>query len=320
MLPDNVNMKKMLKKDLLALLEDQVKVNKKLLKELDDIQTIKSNEKKVEQQLNTKIFEDIRHLAIDKIGALNIDIDDRGLNKEKYKKVTRERLEYEKHKIISTFVSLGIAHWKKKKKYCIKESYVSRDGYIHYDDLGCEDEWQLEVYLHALGLMKKYGFKKVLDIGCGSGYKLMTYLGDYDTIGLELGMNLEFLKEKYPDRVWLESDFKINHQIDVDVIICSDVIEHIVDPDLLLEYINQMNFKFLVISTPDRDICYEQGSKYHDGPPRNPAHQREWNFEEFGKYASQYFDVIDHRVTNMGQSTQAAICKKYVLDALDTDN
>jgi hypothetical protein len=33
-----------------------------------------------------------------------------------------------------------------------------------------------------------YGIKnlqKIIDVGCGSGYKLVKYLGDYETIGFE---------------------------------------------------------------------------------------------------------------------------------------
>jgi len=203
-----------------------------------------------------------------------------------------------------------VYEFKRSKNYYIKPEYQSRTEYVHYDDQACEDEWQLEVYLHALGLMKKFDLKSVVDIGCGSAYKLMHYLSEYDTIGLELDINLEFLKDKYPLRVWLESNFDINHHINTDVVICSDVIEHIVNPDQLIQYIQAMRFKYLVLSTPDRDLVYEDVSKFRDGPPRNPAHVREWNSPEFKDYISQYFEIIDHRVTNLKQSTQTMICKK----------
>lgn len=195
--------------------------------------------------------------------------------------------------------------------YCIKSGYTARTDYIHYDDQEETDNWQLEVYLHALGLMKKHGLTSVADIGCGSGYKLVTYLGEYRTVGLELGVNLEFLKNEYPEREWLESNFDINHQLSVDVLICSDVIEHIVNPNDLINYINNIEFKYLVLSTPERELVYEKNSPYLDGPPANEAHQREWNFKEFADYISKNFRVLDHRVTNLEQSTQTMICEKF---------
>ena len=139
----------------------------------------------------------------------------------------------------------------------------------------------------------------------------MKYFKEYKTIGLELGINLKFLNKKYPLRTWLESDFDINPKIKTDVLICSDVIEHIVNPDDLIKYIKKMKFKYLVLSTPDRDLVYEDGSEFLNGPPRNLAHIREWSFDEFKEYISKHFKIIDHRVTNMGQSTQTIICQKY---------
>lgn len=196
-----------------------------------------------------------------------------------------------------------------EKTYCLPEDYVSRCEYHHYDDSECEDEWQLEVYLHALGLMKTNQFSKVADFGCGSGYKLIKYLGDYETVGYELPVNIDILQHKYPQHRWQVSNFAQKNDIDVDVLICSDVIEHLIDPDELLDYFKKQSFKYLVLSTPERELCYPNGAVYLQGPPRNLAHQREWNFEEFNKYISEHFKVIDHRVTNLHQATQTMICQ-----------
>lgn len=196
------------------------------------------------------------------------------------------------------------------KNYFIKDNYVSRTEYVHYNDQQEEDNWQLEIYLHALGLMKKNKLQKVVDLGCGSAYKLVTYFDEYKTIGLEIKENLDFLRNKYPEKEWLESNFSLNHNLDTDVLICSDVIEHIVNPNDLIEYIKKISFKYLILSTPERDLVYEKDSRFLDGPPRNPAHQREWNYDEFNKYISEHFEVIEHRITNLHQSTQMIICVK----------
>jgi len=196
------------------------------------------------------------------------------------------------------------------KSYSIKRLYRARSKYHHFDDSALEDQWQLEVYLHALGLMKKHQLQSVVDIGCGSGYKLVTYLGEYDTLGLELPENVELLHKKYPDRKWELSDFGVDPKINTDLLVCSDVIEHIVDPDDLLDYIKRMEFQYLILSTPERNLLYKPWSRSNWGPPSNKAHIREWNFKELGDYISQHFNVIDHRVTNMHQATQMIICQK----------
>ncbi|PHS10673.1 MAG: hypothetical protein COA78_10965 [Blastopirellula sp.] len=196
------------------------------------------------------------------------------------------------------------------KRYCIKSLYRPRKTYTHFDDSQWEDEWQLEIYLHALGLMIKHDLKTVIDIGTGSGYKLVTYLKDYDITGLELSVNVELLKKKYPNHKWLESDFSDRNDLSADVVICSDVVEHLVDPDELLDFIKSIQSKYIIISTPDRGLTYGNiFQKGFWGPPRNEAHIREWNRKEFNSYISEHFNIIDHRVPNFGQRTQMIICE-----------
>ncbi len=192
----------------------------------------------------------------------------------------------------------------------IDPRYSARNAYNHYDDQECEDEWQLEVYLHALGLMVRNNFNKVVDIGCGSGFKLKTYLSQYDTTGYELPENVSILKQKYPDHKWKTSNFVSHNSFTTDVVICSDVIEHLVNPDQLLTFIQNQSFEYLVLSTPERDLVYCDDDPAKFGPPKNMTHQREWNFQEFYNYVSRFFDVVDHRVTNLEQATQMMICKQ----------
>jgi predicted O-linked N-acetylglucosamine transferase (SPINDLY family) len=198
--------------------------------------------------------------------------------------------------------------------FCIKDGYVSRTEYFHYDDSALTDQYQLEVYLHALGLMKKYGFETVLDIGCGSGYKLVTYLSGYLTTGLELPVNVEMLKLKYPHHSWQVAEFSETLNNKFDVVICSDVIEHLTDPDLLLRFIQNIDFKFAILSTPERDLVYPESNPSRNGPPKNMSHVREWNKYEFNNYVSKWFKIVDHRVCNLEQMTQMVIIKNWTND------
>ncbi len=204
-------------------------------------------------------------------------------------------------------------------RYCIRKLYHARHKYDYCDQIGREDAWQVEVYLHALGLMKKNDFTSVVDIGCGSAYKLLTYLGEYETIGIEVPHTCEWLRNKYPDRKWLVTDFTMKERISSDVIICADVVEHLVDPDMLMTFIKGISFKYLVMSTPDRHLLCRPWNRGYWGPPKNKSHQREWSYKEFHKYVSMFFDIIDHRVTNLGQSTQMVICKQCVKSSKKQD-
>ncbi|WP_146047125.1 class I SAM-dependent methyltransferase [Aeromonas bestiarum] len=195
-------------------------------------------------------------------------------------------------------------------KYGIPYNYLSPNKYYHYNDLEETDNWQLEVYLFALGLMIKHNFSNIADIGCGSAYKLVTYFKGYNTLGIELPENVAALRKRYPDRTWLETDFIPRNEFSSDVIIFSDVIEHLLNPDDALEYIKKQNFTYLILSTPAKDFLYEKDDPFFYGPPKNPAHQREWTMNEFSNYIGKHFNIIEHRLSNYKQSTQMLICEK----------
>jgi len=189
--------------------------------------------------------------------------------------------------------------------YKIKEGYTIRENNLSFDDSHNSDQWQYEVYQLAYTMSKIIPKLLVLDIGCGSGYKLINIFKDFKTIGVELEEFYSKLIKKYPERKWL---IKTNEppKGKFGILILADVIEHILNPDEMLEYIKQIDFRYLIISTPNRDDEFLS----QNGPPNNLAHIREWSFQEFNDYISEHFEIINHFVINKTQKTQCIICKK----------
>jgi len=68
-------------------------------------------------------------------------------------------------------------------RYGIRFPYFARRAESFYDTTEKTDDWQLEVYLRAAALMREQGLRSVMDLGCGSGYKLIKYLGEYEATG-----------------------------------------------------------------------------------------------------------------------------------------
>lgn len=184
------------------------------------------------------------------------------------------------------------------ENYFIHDRYECRLDAAAFDDRPFKDEFQLEVYQYARQVLDHYGFRRVVDFGCGSGFKLITNFFDCQTVGIELPPILPFLRTKWPGREWHEAA-----GLEVaELVICSDVIEHIPDPNLLVRMLKDYLPKRLVISTPERDqLC--MGT--HDGPPRNLHHVREWNFAEFDAYIGSLFQIKEHFVVN---GTQVVEC------------
>lgn len=188
--------------------------------------------------------------------------------------------------------------------YCIKDGYISREGALQdcENEQRMKDEWQNEVYACAWELAWERGYQSVLDLGTGSGFKLMKYFSSFETLGVELPANVDFLARTYPNRRW--SEFCRGPMEQFDLVICADAIEHVDNPDTIIGFIQAAEPKVVVLSTPDRALlrCGQ------DGPPANTKHVREWTFAEFENYVSHYFKIEQHFHSNKKQATQCVVC------------
>jgi SAM-dependent methyltransferase len=193
-----------------------------------------------------------------------------------------------------------------RQNYFIHDGYEHRKEYAYYDDRSNSDGWQDEVYRYAKEIAEAHNLQTVVDIGCGSGYKLLKYFRDQKTLGLDVAETYETLRRRYPQRQWGVGDFAGSAPADVDLVISADVIEHLLDPDQLLEFILRINPRYVVISTPDRNLM-RRG--VHHGPPANPKHIREWSMAELHAYLSVRFEILEHFHSNQAQSTQCVLAR-----------
>jgi len=196
------------------------------------------------------------------------------------------------------------------KRYGIRFPYFARRSEVFNDTTEKTDEWQLEVYLRAAALMREHGLRSVVDLGCGSGYKLLKYLGGWETTGIEVPRMVDWLREHHPDRRWLTSDLTDGASRECGLLLCVDVLEHLLDPDAMLDFIDAVRADWIVLSTPDRSLLYGRRQRGWWGPPHNPGHVREWSFREFGAYVGSRFVILEHLVTNRAQATQMIVCTK----------
>ncbi len=197
-------------------------------------------------------------------------------------------------------------HIGKRENYFIHDGYRPRRQTVYFDDTQNTGESQVEVYQLAKEISDDQQLKTVFDIGCGSGYKLMRYLGAMKTVGIDVPQTCRWLKKKYPDRVWEELDTFHKPDEPADLVMAVDVIEHLEDPDKLIAMIAGLRPRYVILSTPSRDLL-RVGT--HNGPPLNPAHIREWSFVEFGAYVSEQFEILEHFISCAPQATQCVLCR-----------
>lgn len=186
--------------------------------------------------------------------------------------------------------------------FCIRANYHLNLEPAYCDDTYIDRIYQPEVYDLALKQMDETGAEYLIDIGCGQGHKLRSLT--CSIIGVDYGLNLDVCRAVMPKHRWIECDLEREIPvIEVEVlsksiVVCADVIEHLVDPTMLIRTLTAYSqyAKGVIISTPDRKVVYGYD---HSGPPFNPGHVREWTTDEFAALLSRWFLVQQVTHTNV---------------------
>jgi 2-polyprenyl-3-methyl-5-hydroxy-6-metoxy-1,4-benzoquinol methylase len=182
---------------------------------------------------------------------------------------------------------------------------ADRDGTPYWEHgLDHNDiRYQVPVYRLAATRARRLSPKLVMDIGCGSGDKLAEFFGTTPAraVGVDQESAISLAKKRFTGIEWLSGDLDSEQfwtdltAYTPDLVICSDVIEHLVDPCGLLRRLHRLTGDgLLILSTPDRSR-FDPASL---GPPGNPRHIREWAAEELAKLveASNFKIVAQHHL------------------------
>lgn len=161
--------------------------------------------------------------------------------------------------------------------------------------------YQKAVYNWASQLIRAHNCKTVADVGCGFADKLQDVYKANPSVqfyGIDQPNIISICKKVYTYGNWVSVDLENDPsppEVLFDLVISSDVIEHLEDPDMLLAYIQKIVKPegYVLISTPERDIA--RGPDCLNSP--NKHHVREWNSSQLRNYIeSRGFTVIEHRI------------------------
>lgn len=164
----------------------------------------------------------------------------------------------------------------------VEDHTTVTDGIVHQPD----------VYPVAAHLARHHDADWIIDVGCGRAEKVMQYGEEFLVAGIDTGANIDYCRQAYDAGTWLAVDLErpgqlslTKEQLTGSVIVCSEVIERLVDPRPLLNELARLRefVAAIVISTPDR----ARATGLEDlGPPSNPSHIREWNLNELEQLLS----------------------------------
>lgn len=197
-----------------------------------------------------------------------------------------------------------------KNNYFIKAGYKNqkanhtlsvKEGDLYWTDerVKISSHYQYNTYTMARDLIRQHNLKSTVDVGCGAALKLMEVIYPVcsDVMGTDQKEAIDYCKQRFPQGKFyvenLENPKKAPREFDL--VICADVIEHMEDPDKLLNYIKKLSKRggYIVISTPERDVLR---GKDNMGSPK-AEHIREWNKEELIAYLTDRgFKVLNHQM------------------------
>ncbi|TVT55321.1 class I SAM-dependent methyltransferase [Amycolatopsis rhizosphaerae] len=198
---------------------------------------------------------------------------------------------------------------------------VPPEYFADADDSGIT--WQPDVYPAALALARKHDRTMIIDLGCGRAGKLAALREQnpsLDIIGVDFGPNIDWCREHLRGGRWLDADLEsattlplVPEVIARSVVVCSDVLEHLIDPRpamRLICWLLDHGAAGAVLSTPARD---KRAGADHLGPPFNPSHVREWTQGEFRAFVASFpvaverFDLTRSDDGGGGLTTQLVV-------------
>ncbi len=141
----------------------------------------------------------------------------------------------------------------------------------------------------------------ILDAGCGEGFVVEHLRKDLksEIIGLDIESNaLEVAAEKNPQAMFeAASVYEIPFENDsFDLVVLSEVLEHLEHPERALEEINRVSKKYVLISVPHEPV-WRAGNmarlKYLGSFGNTPGHINHWTRRAFVGLISSYFEIIE---------------------------
>jgi hypothetical protein len=196
--------------------------------------------------------------------------------------------------------------------YLLPEGYKSRLSNPLYHDEPSTLIYQPYVYRLALHISKSAELKYIIDLGSGSGRKLLPFRERHSIIAIDSQYGIDLIKKIIPEAHTVVHDLEdglpeIAREILYNsIIILSDVVEHIKRPEILMRQLAFLSriVPYILISTPDRDRAR---GWLDNGPPANPTHVREWSSSEFVRFMmAMGFENIPFHGHTINTSTHRA--------------
>lgn len=159
-------------------------------------------------------------------------------------------------------------------------------------------------YKNISELLCAVEYNSLIDLGCGEGFLLQSnedivknkqcYAMDLDPDEVkDAKINLPFCD------VFEGSIYSVPRNDEfVELVICTEVLEHLHDPESALKEIHRLTSKYAILSVPREPlwrILNMSRGKYWSEWGNTPDHRNHWSTRQFKQFVEKYFDVVDFR-------------------------
>ncbi len=215
-------------------------------------------------------------------------------------------------------------------RYFIKAGYRPNAAAATYDApadaaywnearIAAAADYQYDAYRLAAGIVSLHSLGALLDVGCGPPRKLAELMPSGLRIHLiDQPSTRPIATRLLPEATFTDADLE-NITLDLGesfgLIVCADVIEHLLDPDPCLAFMRRHLTPggLLLLTTPERDVL--RGPTCDHCP--HPMHVREWNRSEFRAFLeSRGLKVVEQRLLPQRRVSIPRQLAGRVLDAL----
>jgi 2-polyprenyl-3-methyl-5-hydroxy-6-metoxy-1,4-benzoquinol methylase len=164
-------------------------------------------------------------------------------------------------------------------------------------------QYLVQGFFSKLGELYNFtDYNNILDVGCGEGLVLgylnsnyqvnKTFAIDYDEKEvLSAKKNIPFCNVNKGNIYDLQFDSN-----EFDLVICSEVLEHLIKPEEAIAEIHRVTKKFALLSVPREPIWRILNMirfKYWKGLGNTPDHLNHWSKNTFKLFIKNYFKVIE---------------------------
>ena len=185
-------------------------------------------------------------------------------------------------------------HKKLRKVKANKDYYSKSDGNFMTLEQSLYSHKHLDRVAWARDWVHELSSRNHIDIGCKDGYLCLTLSAEgVECVGIDPSEDaideaqLKALEAKLDITFLVGFAEEVPDKIKADTVTCLEVIEHVVDPDILLKKLSKMGV-YVMISTPDTD-----GKHGIKDAERNFEHLRLYSKDELKKLVSKYGRIME---------------------------